>query len=360
MKKIVLIGFALLLFGTGAAATKKSTTPAKPYVAKQIIIDDIAVIRLYDAARDVEVLILPSNGNIAYAMKVHGQNILGSVDLKPGDFQKGSARGGIPFMGPWANRLDEHGFWANGKKYAFDQALANYGKDQSQLPLHGLITNSPYWKVTALRANKKSASVTSRLEFWKHPDLMAQWPFAHDYEMTYRLAEGVLEVRIAVSNLSAQSMPLAVGFHPYFSIPGISRDEWILRNPARKAVVVDRRLIPTGEFKVKDLPDPMPLKGRTLDDGFTDLEREADGRAHFSIEAGEKKIKLAWGPKYPVAIIWEPAMPGGRALDFICVEPMAGITNATNLNHAGKYPDLQTVPSGGIWTESFFIQAEGF
>jgi aldose 1-epimerase len=360
MKNVVLLGFALLLFGTGAAATKKRTTPVQPYAAEQMSIDGISVIRLFDAERDVEVLILPSNGNIAYAMRIHGKNILGIADPKPGDFQKGTARGGIPFMGPWANRLDEHGFWANGKKYAFDQALANYGKDQNQLPLHGLITNSPYWNVKALHANKKSASVISRLEFWKHPDLMAQWPFAHDYEMTYRLAQGVLEVRIAVSNLSAQSMPLAVGFHPYFSIPGIPRDEWILRNPARKAVVVDHRLIPTGEFRVKDLPDPIPLKGRTLDDGFSDLERESDGRAHFSIEAGEKKIKLEWGPKYPVAIIWEPAMPGGRALDFVCVEPMAGITNAVNLNHTGKYPDLQTVPSGGRWIESFFIQAEGF
>jgi aldose 1-epimerase len=360
MKKIVLIGFALLLFVISVSATEKKTMSAQPYVAEQIAIDGISVIRLYDTERDVEVLVLPSNGNIAYAMKIHGQNILGGADIKPADFQKGSVRGGIPFMAPWANRLDEHGFWANGTKYTFDPALANYGKDQNQLPLHGLITNSPYWKVTNLQANKKSASVTSRLEFWKHPDLMAQWPFAHDYEMTYRLAEGVLEVRITVFNLSAQSMPIAVGFHPYFRIPGVLRDEWILRNPARKAVVVDHRLIPTGEFKAKDLPDPMPLKGRTLDDGFTDLERDAAGSARFSIESGENKIKLTWGAKYPVAIIWEPAMPGGKALDFICVEPMSGITNATNLNHAGKYPDLQTILSGDKWTESFFIQAEGF
>ena len=27
---------------------------------------------------------------------------------------------GIPFMGPWANRLDEQAFYANGRKYAFD------------------------------------------------------------------------------------------------------------------------------------------------------------------------------------------------------------------------------------------------
>jgi len=30
-----------------------------------------------------------------------------------------------------------------------------------------------------------------------------------------------------------------------------------------------------------------------------------------------------------------------------------------NLNHAGKYPDLQMVAPGGKWTESFWIRASG-
>jgi hypothetical protein len=38
---------------------------------------------------------------------------------------------------------------------------------------------------------------------------------------------------------------------------------------------------------------------------------------------------------------------------------MTGITNAINLNHEGKYPDLQTVAPGGKWTESFWIRASG-
>ena len=155
-------------------------------------------------------------------------------------------------------------------------------------------------------------------------------------------------------------MPLAIGFHPYYRIPDIPRDQWILRMPARKAVVADDRRIPTGEFKTMDLPNPLPLKDRTLDDGFTDLERDANGRALFSIEAGEKQIEMFFGPRYPVAVIWEPASPPGQTLDFICVEPMAGVTNAINLNHAGKYSELQTVPANGKWTESFWIRAKGF
>ncbi len=125
--------------------------------------------------------------------------------------------------------------------------------------------------------------------------------------------------------------------------------------PARSAVIADPRLVPTGEFKPIDLPNPLPLKGRTMDDGFTDLERDPTGLARFSIESGEKKIELLFGPKFPVAVVWEPAKT-----EFICIEPRAGITNGINLNHAGKYPGLQVVPAAGKWTESFWIRPNGF
>jgi aldose 1-epimerase len=210
------------------------------------------------------------------------------------------------------------------------------------------------WKVTEVAADEHSAHVTSRLEFWRYPELMAQWPFAHEYEMTYRLADGVLEVQTTVSNFSTEAMPLVIGFHPYYRIPGTPRDNWTAHVPARQAVVTDSRLIPTGEYKPMDLPDPLPLKGRTLDNGYRDLVRGADGRAVFSIEADGKKVEAMFGRNYPVAVVWEPA---GK--DFICFEPMAGITDAVNLHHAGKYPDLQTVPPGGKWTASFWIRATG-
>ena len=37
------------------------------------------------------------------------------------DFKaSGQGRGGIPFLGPWANRLDEQAFYANGRRFPFD------------------------------------------------------------------------------------------------------------------------------------------------------------------------------------------------------------------------------------------------
>jgi aldose 1-epimerase len=350
--------FVLLLLLSVTAAKPKESNSA--FAAKQISIDGVPVVRLSDAKRGIEVSILPSIGNMAYEMKIHGKNILYFPSTALSDFQKRPMQTGIPFMAPWANRIAGAGFWANGKKYEFDMALGNIRKDQMGLPIHGLLPNGQPWQATDIGADKQSAHVTSRLDFWKYPDMMAQWPFAHAYEMTYRLADGALEVRTTVSNLSNEPMPLAIGYHPYYRIPDIPRDQWVLHMPAGKAVIADNRRVPTGEFKPSDLPNPLPLKGRTLDDGFTDFMRDADGRALFRIESGDKRIDLLFGLQFPVAVIWEPGSMMGQAMDFLCVEPMTGVTNGINLNHDGKYPALQTVPANGKWTGSFWIRPAGF
>ena len=66
-----------------------------------------------------------------------------------------------------------------------------------------------------------------------------------------------------------------------------------------------------------------------------------------------------FGPKYPVAVVWEPNTQAGEPRPFICFEPMTGVTSAVNLAHEGKYPDLQIIPPGGRWSESFWIRASG-
>ncbi len=329
---------------------------AQPYAAQQTQDHGIAIVRLSDVARGVEVSVVPSIGNLAYEMKVHGRNILHFPYADAAEFAKQPAQCAIPLLAPWINRITEEGFWANGRKYQFNLGLGNL---RGALQIHGVLGNSPLWKVTEAAADGHSAHVTSRLEFWREPDLMAQWPFAHDYELTYSLAEGVLEVRLTVTNLSSQPMPLMFGFHPYYRIPDIPRDQWVAQIPARQRVVADARLIPTGEFKPMDLPSPLPLKGRTLDDGFIDLERDATGRAHFSIEAAGRKVEAMFGPKYQAAVVWYPAAPPGETRDFICFEPMTAVTDGVNLAHEGKYGALQSIPAGGRWTESFWIRASG-
>jgi aldose 1-epimerase len=328
---------------------------AAAYTAERTTVDGIAVVRLSDPAHRTEVSVVPSVGNVAYEMKVNGQPVLWSPYSTLVDFERKPTFLGVPFLAPWANRLDHDGYFANGKSYLLNPSLKNFRYDPSHHPIHGLLSSSHLWEVTAVGSDDKSAWVTSRLEFWRYPDLMAQFPFAHTIEMTYRLQDGALEVHTAIENHAKEPMPLVIGYHPYFRVAGTKRDTWRLHVAARDHVVLSPALIPTGERRPVDLPDPVPLASTQLDDVFTNLIRDTGGRAEFWVESGSRRVSVLYGPKYPVAVIFAPP---GR--DFICFEPMTAVTNAMNLAHEGNYPELPSIPPGARWEESFWIRTSGF
>lgn len=330
-------------------------TSAANYTAERATVDGMEVIRLADAAARTEVWIVPSLGNNSYEMKVNGKPVFWSPYRTLAEFRNMPAHLGNPFLAPWANRIDGLAYYANGKKFLLNPDLANFRTDAHKQPIHGLLVYAKEWKVTSLEAGADSASVTSRLEFWRRPDWMAQFPFAHAIEMTYRLRGGALEVHTKVENLSSDTMPLSLGYHPYFRLANVPRDDWKIHVPARTHVELGPTLVPTGEMKPVNLADPFPLHGSKLDDVFTDLVRDASGRAEFWVEGGGHKISVIYGPKYDVAVVYAPP---GR--DFVCFEPMVGVTNVFNLAHAGKYPRLQSIPPGGSWSESFWIRTSGF
>jgi aldose 1-epimerase len=321
------------------------------YAAAQVVDHGIPTVRLAEPLRGIEVSIVPSIGNRAYEMLVRGENILYFPLENPAELKADRHLSGIPFLAPWGNRMPE-GFHANGRHYLFDTRSDSLRLDQNGIPIHGMLTSSPFWEVIDVGADADSAHVTSRLEFWRHPDLIANWPFAHTYEMTYRLAGGVLEVSITVTNLSTDPMPIAVGFHPYFQLPGVPIEDAVAHIPVRRHVETDGRLVATGETVPITFSDRVSLKDHHFDDGFTDLIRAADGRAVFSVEGRGKRIEVAFGPRYQAAIVYAPA-----GQNFVCFEPMSAITNGVNLAYEGKYSEMQTVAPGGQWQESFWIRS---
>lgn len=328
---------------------------AANYTVQKLTVDNIPVVRLTDSARHTEVSVAPSIGNMAYEMKVNGKNAFWVPFQHLGELQAKPAMGGNPFLAPWANRLDSEAFWAGDKKFLLNPELGNVRRDGNGKPIHGLLTFSPLWQVASVAADDRSARVTSRLEFWKYPELMAQFPFAHTIEMTYRLADGVLEVETRLENHSTSPMPVGIGFHPYFQLHDAPQEQWKVHLAAREHLELSKQLIPTGERKPLGFADPQSLAGVQLDDVFSGLVRDADGKARFWVEGKREKISVIYGTKYTVAVVYSPSGKG-----FICFEPMSMVTNGFNLAHQGIYRELQSVPAGGEWRESYWIAPTGF
>ena len=320
------------------------------YAAERAVIDGVEVLRLTDAAQRTEVAIVPARGNNAHELMVDGKNLLWSPFPLSGSWKYA----GNFFMAPWANRLEQDAFHANGKKYLLNPDLRNFHRDSRGLPMHGLLANWPEWKVVALEADAKAAYATCRVEFWKYPTLAAQFPFAHTVEMTYRLRAGVVEVETAVRNESVEPMPVSLGYHPFFRIHDAPRGAWKVHLAARRRMVLTEMLLPTGEREPLETTEVAPSETGDLTGVYTDLVRDEDGRARFWVEGERERITMACGEKYDVVVTYAP--PGE---DYVCLEPMAGTINAMNLAAAGRYPELQSIAPGGEWRESYWIEVSG-
>jgi aldose 1-epimerase len=386
----ILLALALAVLARAPMAAAQAR-----YSAKQI--GDI--VQLRDNRADMTVSVMTSHSN-AYEMVVKGQNLIRMTFASVDDFRARPGLNGIPLLAPFANRLDEQAFYANGKKYNFDMELGNV---RGTIPIHGYLSAAKDWKLVEAKADGKAAWVTTKLEFYRNPQWMKQFPFAHTFQMTYRLEDGVLEVQTRIENLSIEPMPVAIGFHPYFQLTDSTREDWTLSIGAKTQWLLAPNKIPTGETEPieKFLPDPhaVPLKDFDLDHVFGDLERDAQGRAVMTVKGKTQQLDVLLGPNYRAVVLYSPnpanargGGAGGRGRGgaaggevvaqpaaptppsvpltgtnavlpnrgFIAFEPMVGITDSMNLAQKGLYKELQSIPPGGTWQESFWLRPRGF
>ena len=355
------------------------------------------IVQLRDTKTDTTVSVMTSVSN-AYEMVVKGQDLIRMTFATVDDFRARPGLNGIPLLAPFANRLDEPAFYANGKKYNFDMELGNV---RGPIPIHGYLSGAKDWKMVEAKADGNAAWVTNQLDFYRNPQWMQQFPFAHTLTMTYRLQDGVLEVHTRIDNLSVEPMPVAIGFHPYFQLTDSTREDWTLSIGAKTHWLLAQNKIPTGETEPieKMFPDrrAVSLKDFDLDDVYGDLERDAQGRAVVSVKGKGQQLDVVLGANYKSIVLYSPnpanarggaagggggrgnapapppsATPAAPSVPltgtnlnvpnrgFIAVEPMVGITDSMNLAQKGVYKELQSIPPGGKWEESFWLRPKGF
>ena len=84
------------------------------------------IVRLEDASSNTAVSICPSFGNNAFDMRCNGVEVLWRpYDALEQFRDRSQGRGGVPFLAPWANRLDETAFYASGQRFPFDLEIGN-------------------------------------------------------------------------------------------------------------------------------------------------------------------------------------------------------------------------------------------
>jgi len=264
------------------------------------------------ASDDLEAVFLPELGMLGVSLQHRGAEILRRVD----DLKGARARGrtaGIPLLHPWANRLSAWRYRASGRDVELDQASALLHRDANGLPIHGVPWSMLGWRVIAATRTRLEAQLD-----WTRDDLLAVFPFPHRLAMTVDLAGDGLTLQTTLLAHGRDAVPLSFGFHPYFGLPDVPRDEWRLSLPVMRRLALDARGIPTGAEESFEGLDAA-LGELAFDDGFALL----DQRATLSLTGGGRRISVEFLEGYRFAQVYAPL-----GEEFIALEPMTAPTNA--------------------------------
>ncbi|EUA93273.1 aldose 1-epimerase family protein [Mycobacterium ulcerans str. Harvey] len=113
---------------------------------------------LRDPLSSVEAQFVPAAGMIGTSLTDAGVQLLGQRRGLDGYLAAGKTMG-IPILYPWANRLGENTYDAEGKEVTLNPGANGVRVDPGGLPIHGVLAAYPGWRVTAQSGNELTAEL---------------------------------------------------------------------------------------------------------------------------------------------------------------------------------------------------------
>lgn len=262
------------------------------------------------AADDLRASFVPAAGMIGNSFCHRGEELL--VQRGGLDAWRGTGKSfGLPLLHPWANRLRDWRYAVSGRAVTIDRARGIVRADERDLPIHGALAAAEDWDVVDAGAGGGAAWLAATLDYSRRDDRLAVFPFRHRLELELRLEGDALAVTTTVEGTGASEVPLAFGWHPWLSLPGVPRAQWELDLPARTQLALDDRKLPTGE-RAQAGAERAPLGDRVLD---ANCAVATDAR--LAIAGGGREIAVEWAGGYRYAQVFAPA-----ELDVVSLEPM--------------------------------------
>ncbi len=313
---------------------------AVTYALEETTLDGFPVLRLV-SPEEFAATYVPTAGMVCCSLTHRGEELLGQRQGLRHYAATGSTMG-IPLLHPWANRLGRLGYEIEGKRLDFppDAPLLHF--DANGLPIHGMVGGCPDWQVMEQAADPDSARLTARLDLTTRPEFLALFPFPHFLELKIVLQNTALAVTTTILPTTDAAVPIAFGYHPYFTLPHVPRQAWEVDLPARRRLILDEKALPTGETE----PCP-PFSGTLGSRIYDDLFTEMAPHPIFRLKGGGRTVTVSFGEGYRFAQVFAPAED-----EVICFEPM---TAPINPFASG---DLAWARPGSPFSASFEISVE--
>lgn len=161
---------------------------------------------------------------------------------------------------PFINRLDEG-------KWLYNEQELQFPVNETELnnALHGFLFRKSL-EVISTRNDQEGIEINLGYDYRAEYEY---YPFNLDIRLTYRISSPeTLSLHFDITNVGTDDAPMALGWHPYFTLDeGVENLE--LTAPPMEQILVDDRLLPTGETQpFTDFDHRQKLGNRKLDTCF--------------------------------------------------------------------------------------------
>lgn len=278
--------------------------------------EDLNLLQISDLSTGIQVRILPEAGALLheYSIPLGNRRIQvingykNQADLKKNyaDSYK-SAK-----LSPFVCRLSEGRYRFEGTIYEF----LNKFNDGSAI--HGILYDKPF-SILDKKTTENEASITLDYHYKKENPA---YPFEYIITVKYTLKKGGrLFLDTSVVNRSGSAIPIADGWHPYFSLEGEVND-WLLYFRSRQNVAFDEKLIPLGHLiESSAFYSPRKIGGEFFDHCYL-LEPDS-GTAAATLENPANGLRLSIIPdkSYPYLQIYTPGDRKSIAIENLSSAP---------------------------------------
>ncbi|MFC4603452.1 aldose 1-epimerase family protein [Rhodococcus kronopolitis] len=229
-------------------------------------------------------------------------------------------------LAPWPNRIRDGHFVFDGVEHHL--AITEPERHNA---LHGLVRRDE-WQLVEHTAS--AVEQTIRVGLHKG------WPYPLQVSVRHELGPDGLVVTHTATNIGAMPAPFGLGMHAYLRVGDVPLDDCTLTLTAGTRLPLDpARLLPAGNSQSVygtefDFTTPRSLAGVQLDDPFSSIVPDPDGRARHVLRAPDGTGTVLWTDRrfgWIQVYTADPAVEGypgrGRAL---AIEPMTCPPDAFN------------------------------
>jgi aldose 1-epimerase len=229
-----------------------------------------------------------------------------------------SGRGQV--LAPWPNRIENGSYEFGGTRLQLPLTEPEHGN-----AIHGLV-RSAMWNVV------EAAPDRVLLDYVLEPQ--PGYPFTLALTIEYSLTDAGLTVTTTARNIGGQPCPYGSGQHPYLTLGTEMVDPLRLQVPGRVVGISDERGLPASSVAVDgteyDFRSGRTIGATVLDNAFTELERDGDGRARVLLDdpIGGAGSTLWMDESYPYLMVFTGDPLPDVARRSLAVEPMTCPPNA--------------------------------